>query len=157
MIAIPRFFAAVALLAAAVVSAAPEAYPACDLPSKGPVHGECHQMSMLTDDKPFFLDPELGACGVVYNDEMMGACLSPGWVDYGIHNSCGRKTTVINPANGKKVEVVIIDTCKSATCNDIMLTKAAFVALGGNTEDGLLKNNVKWYFNDQHKGGKRDE
>ncbi|CAD6915993.1 unnamed protein product [Tilletia controversa] len=81
----------------------------------------------------------------------MGACLSPGWINSGYYSSCGRKTTVTNPRNGKSIHVVIIDACVSASCNDIMLTKAAFQAIGGNMASGHVDNKVNWYFDDQHK------
>ncbi|KAE8248624.1 hypothetical protein A4X13_0g5539 [Tilletia indica] len=170
MIAIRSFFFAAAFLAAAVISSpAPPAgfntnrdptHKACDPAPGSPAHphvGSAKCFIQETDRHPYYLTPELGACGVTYNDNMLGACLNPGWVESGYYNSCGRKTTVMNPANKKSIEVVIIDSCISDDakhpfhCNDISLTKAAFLALGGNPDDGYLANNVKWYFNDQKK------
>ncbi|KAE8217874.1 hypothetical protein CF319_g8139 [Tilletia indica] len=169
MTAIRSFFFAAAFLAAAVVSTpAPPVgfntnrdptYKPCD-PAPGtpaqPNVGSGACFVEKTDRNPFYLATGLGSCGVVYNDNMFGACLNPGWVHSGYWSSCGRKTTVTNPANQKTIEVVIIDVCTGDdqhpfNCNDISFTKAAFVALGGDPDKGTLDNNVEWYFNDQKK------
>ncbi|KAL9937586.1 hypothetical protein V8E36_003131 [Tilletia maclaganii] len=150
---IMKFFAfasAALLLAAMSVSASvleardrDTTYPACDSQD-----GSVSHRQRATSQPVQYVKPGNGACGP-YTDNDLGICVKPGFVKSGHRNHCGEKVAL---RSGKHtVRARVIDVCGATSdsplgCNDIYLTKAAFVALGGDTSKGKLDEGVKWFF-----------
>ncbi|KAL9937590.1 hypothetical protein V8E36_003135 [Tilletia maclaganii] len=148
-----KFFAfapAALLLAAMSVSASvlvardrDPTYPACDNQD-----GSVSHRQRTTSQLVQYVKPGNGACGP-YTDNDLGVCVRPGFVKSGYRNHCGDKVAL---RSGKHtVRARVIDVCGAVDdtnfgCDDLYLTKAAFVALGGDTSKGTLNEGVKWFF-----------
>ncbi|CAD6900620.1 unnamed protein product [Tilletia caries] len=92
----------------------------------------------------------IGACGIAYDDWDYGVCVKPGYVHSAHRSHCGAKVQL--SLRGRNVYANVVDVCGAAHdspmgCDDLVLTKAPFVALGGDVAgDGYLRGNVSWRF-----------
>jgi len=100
-----------------------------------------------------FLAPGTGACGITYTDNDHGACLwgglnaveppkkgqQPGWLSGSYTKNCGKKFFI--QRGGRQATGSFVDSCSFADgddltveqgCSSIYVTRATFVALGGD-------------------------
>ncbi|KAK0556886.1 hypothetical protein OC844_005739 [Tilletia horrida] len=142
------------LLAVAATATATErdpTFPACDAPLKPGQPTGVPSKVFTSSNKPFYVAPGTGACGVTYTDSTQGACVRPGWVKSAYTNKCGKQIKATNLKNGKTAVMNVVDVCGATAdlaskCGDINFTKQTFIDLGGNVTIGTLDSNVKWQF-----------
>ncbi|KAL9937573.1 hypothetical protein V8E36_003118 [Tilletia maclaganii] len=117
-------------------------WPACDNSD-----GSVDHRRRVTSQPVKYVAAGDGACGH-YTDDDFGVCVKPGWVHSGHRNHCG--DSVVLRHHGNTIQARIIDVCGANSspfgCDDLYLTRAAFIALGGDTLQGALDGNVVWSF-----------
>ena len=78
-----------------------------------------------------------GACGSVYADTDLTAALSP---DLYKSDLCNRLLWVNNPTTDRTIKVLVTDACTGGdfcdSAGDVVFSKAAFLALGGDVAIG---------------------
>ncbi|KAK0543440.1 hypothetical protein OC846_005887 [Tilletia horrida] len=141
--------ASVCLGAAAVFAQRDTSFPACDL-GNGSLTPRKRTTTFNVKYIPANNDPNAGACGGVYTDAP-GLCVKPGWVHSGNANHCGAWARLT--LNGKTVDAKVVDVCgadagSTMGCDDLFLTKDAFVALGGDPAVGVLPagDHITWWW-----------
>ncbi|KAG7447159.1 uncharacterized protein BT62DRAFT_930999 [Guyanagaster necrorhizus] len=91
-----------------------------------------------------FQNSTLTACGVYFNDTDYIIGLSSEYVTADYTNNCGRSVIVsLTDDNSTSIEVTVGDSSE----NDAYLSVAAFEALAGSLDAGIL--NITWSFIDE--------
>ncbi|KAE8262464.1 hypothetical protein A4X09_0g7456 [Tilletia walkeri] len=120
-------------------------YPPCDNPD-GTLS---HRLRQAVQPITWITTSGRGACRIAYDDWDYGVCVKPGYVLSGHRPHCGAKVQV--SYQGRHLYAKVVDVCGAAhdsplDCDDIILTKAPYLALGGDRAEGYLRGNITWRF-----------
>ena len=120
-------------------------FPACD---SGP---NDHKMSkygtgfawFTSDDPVAYVAPGKGACAETYTDQSNVVCLAPGHVNSANVNGCNKWVQIRNDINGVVTQARVLDACGALPnttfgCNDLFLSKRAFIQVAGNQREAAL-------------------
>ncbi|CAD6890409.1 unnamed protein product [Tilletia controversa] len=129
------------VLAATATHARDETYPACDR-----ANGAVDPRARHTSQPVKYTGEGTGACGFYHGDSDYGVCVSPGFVNSGNRNHCGDSVQLSHGGNTVVAKVVDVCGVGSFSCDDLYLTKAAFKALGGDTDKGRIDDSITWKF-----------